>query len=173
MQLGQFAGDADLAFGQQLRQIGRGVGDAVAGLVEDQGPRIRRQRLQTLATRPGLGRQETLEGEAVARQSADRQRGHGCAGAGNRDHRNAGAACGAHQNEARIGDQRRAGVGDQRQRLTVPQLFDQALAELAFVVFMQRDHRPADSEVAQQLLAGPRVFGTDAIHRLEHLLRPR
>ena len=91
-------------------------------------PRASRVRRSRRA--PRLRRQEAFEHEAVARQPGDAQRGDAGARARHRPHRDPGRARGAHQPEARIADQRRAGIGHQRQRFARQQARDQLAGQL-------------------------------------------
>ena len=81
-----------------------------------------------------FGRQEAFEEETVGRQAGDIQRRQHRRGAGDRRHRVARVLRRAHQLVAGIGNQRRAGVGDQRDRLAAPpaapEIFGRASAAL-------------------------------------------
>ncbi len=83
-------------------------------LVEDQGTRLFLDLAQTRPAPNRLGGQKTLEDETVRRQTCGRQRRNQGAGPGHRNHGDAGGTRLTHQVVARVRNQRRAGIGNQR-----------------------------------------------------------
>lgn len=173
-QLGQLTRQYRRAFAaEDRRHVRQRLGDAMRGFVEHHRAYFTGQRLQAVAAAAGLGRQETLEAEAVTGQAGHAQRGDGGTGAGNRADLDARRTRGTHQAEAGIADQRGTGIAHQRQRFARLQARDQALGQGLFIVFVQGHQRLLDAKMGQQLAAAAGVFGTDGRHRAQHLLRAR
>lgn len=68
-----------------------------------------------------------------------------------------------------IVDQRRAGVGHQRDALAFLQFRQQLIGFLLFVVVMQREQTRVDREVLQQQSGMARVFRRDQINAFQYL----
>jgi hypothetical protein len=131
--------------------------DAMGRLVEDQRARLGRQSRQAFAARRGLGRKEAFEDEAVAGQARHAQRGDRSAGARHRRDADAGGTRGADHAETRIADQRRTRIGHQRQRFAAQQARDQLRGLGVLVVLVQRQQRPFQTEMREQLAGVWRV----------------
>lgn len=129
--------------------------------------------MTALAARSGFGRQEAFKAEPVARQAGNAERGDGGAGARYRADPDAGLTGGTHQLEARVADQRGAGVADDGQRFALAQAGHDALGHGFFVVVVQGQQRAVDAEMAQQLAGMAGVFGTDGGHTAQRLLGAR
>jgi len=143
------------------------------GFVEHQGARFAREHREAFAARRCLGRQEAFEHETVAGEASDRQGGDECTRARHRADPDSRGARGAHEAETGVAHQRRARIGDQRQRFAGEQACDQLRGDFAFVVFVHRQQWPLDAEMREQAPAVPRVLGADRIDRAQHLQRPR
>ena len=78
----------------------------------------------------------------------------------------------ANQPGARVGDARRARVGDQRDVLACPKPGDQPWGLARLVVLAQADERLPDLVVREQLRRPSRVFGGDQIHLAQRPQRP-
>ncbi|OQV65781.1 hypothetical protein AK51_16400 [Serratia nematodiphila DZ0503SBS1] len=68
-----------------------------------------------------------------------------------------------------IVDQRRAGVGNQRNALAFLQFRQQLLGLLLFVVIVQREQTRVDREVLQQQSGMARIFRRDQINAFQYL----
>ncbi len=97
-----------------------------------------------------LGREKTFEDETVRRQPRRRQRRNQRTGARNRNHLNARCPRLTHQVIARIGNQRRACVRNQRNVIACLQARDEATALVPFVVFVAGRQRRGDAEMLHQ-----------------------
>ncbi len=152
-------------------QIGQGIDNAMAGLVENQGPWLAGQLRQA---GPAGGRfwwQEAFKAKPVAGQPGRRQRSDGGAGAGDWMHGQAGVARRRHQPVTRIADQRRAGVADQGNRRTVAQPRQQGAGLGQFVVFVQGQHRRVDTVMVQQHARAAGVLAGNDIDLGQHRQR--
>ncbi|MGY4465984.1 hypothetical protein ACVWWK_001666 [Bradyrhizobium sp. LB9.1b] len=121
VQFGQLAADRGFAGPHDLGELRERVLHAVAGVEHHQRRIDAREFGQARSSRGRFRRQEPLEEEAVGRQRGDRQRRQHRGRAGQRVDRVAGGADLAHQLEAGIRDQRRAGVRHQRDGAALPQ----------------------------------------------------
>ena len=120
-----------------------------------------------------LRRQKSFEEKPVGRQRRHRQRRQHRGGPGQRDHRMAGGADLAHQLEAGIGNQRRAGIRDQRDRGALRQPFQDFRPRQRGVVlvigFEQRRDRVALGQPAGDagILAGDDVDAGQRFQRAQ------
>ena len=136
-------------------------------------PGCGRARRRALAPRGVLGRQKAFEEEAVGRQAGDAERGEHRRGAGDRRHRGAGVLRGAHQPVARIGDQRGAGIGHQRDRAAVAEASeDFRPRRLRIVVVIGRERR-LDAVAVEQPGGDAGVLARDEIGSRQRLQRPQ
>src|SRR6185295_6563050 len=114
-----------------------------------------------------LRRRETGEGEGVRRQAGDDQRGDRRGGTGDRldaDSRGGGFP---DQQKPGIGEERRARIAGERDRLAVSQIGEETWQTLALVVLVERDERLPDAEMREQAAGVAGVFAGDQIGRLE------
>ena len=125
VELCQLAADRGLSSGQAVCEIRQTLLHAVAGLEHHQRRLDARQLGQPRASRLLLGRQEAFEKEAIGRQRRHAQGGQHRRGAGQCGHGMTGPARFAHQLVAGIRNQRRAGIGHERDGGT----FGQALQD--------------------------------------------
>ena len=168
--LAELAGQHQLAVcAEGGLQVGQGIQDTMRRLVEDQGTRLGRQLRQPPLALSAPRRQKTLEHEAVAGQSRGAQGRHRGTGTRHRGHRETGIAGGAHQAVSRIGNQRRAGVTDQRHVATAGQRREHRLAAVATAAIVVGNQRHADAEVPQQAAAVTGILGGDQSDRFEYL----
>ena len=79
----------------------------------------------------------------------------------------------AHQLEARIGDERRAGVADQRHALPALEPCDQPRPLPRRIVVVVGDERLGDAVDGQKLRGDARVFGRDHVATFQHIQRPQ
>ena len=168
MQLGQLLGDRRLARTQHAGHVGEALAEPWASLEEEQRRRCGFQLFEPGTARSRFRRQESREQEGVGRQPGAGQRGERRRRTGNaRDH-DPGIERLAHELVAWVGDQRRAGVGDQRHRLPGTQPRDQPRALTLRVVLVIRGHLAAQTEMRQQLLRVARILGGDQLGAGEH-----
>ena len=108
----------------------------------------------------GLGRQETGEQEAISRQAGQGQRGDRGAGTGDGVDRMTGTPRGADQLVAGIGNERGAGVADQRHHLAPEPSEDPVAFGLARMIVIDR-HRRRRRHVSKQFGGDALVLGKD------------
>ena len=138
--LRQLAADRELARRRRSARRGR-PGCRRCGAAPRREPPARAHR----APRSALRRAARVAGRKPAKRKRgaakpeDRERGGRRARPGQRAHADAGAVRLAHQPGARIGQRRRAGVADQRDRLSFAQRGDQPRGGAALVVLVQGD----------------------------------
>ena len=173
MQFGDFAHHHGAALcAENRRAILQHVAHAVRCLVQHQGARFLRKRLQSLASGGAARRQKPFETEPVRRQSGDRQRRdrrarsrHGNDLEARRRHR-------ARQFEAGIADGGRAGIAHQRHRRAVAQPLDDLAGTALLVVIVQRQLRRVNSEMLEENPGVTRIFGRNQGTGLQYLARP-
>ena len=161
---------------EDLRHVGQRLAQPMRRLVEDQRPRLVRERLQRASPRRRFRRQESFEREPVGRQRRQRQRGDGRAWTG---HGHDGHACSrsfAHQHRPRIAQERRSRIAHQRHGCARAQALDHARGALALVLLVQGFHaagRPLDPARIQELRGVTRILGEQQVGGGEHLACPR
>src|SRR5690606_16983591 len=77
------------------------------------------------------------------------------------------------QIEARIADERRTRIRDQRDRLATRETSDELLRAACLVVLVERHERALDAEVLEELPRMTRVFGGDQAYLCENLTGAR
>ena len=148
--LGQFARQPGRSIrAEQVGEIRDRCANSMWSFEEHKRSRLRGQRVESRPARAGLGGKKALEDEAIRRQAGSGQGGQHSTGAGNRNNLHPTLARGADQTKTRIADQRRAGVGDQSQRLARQHLIDKRLGLLPLIVIMQGAHRHLGTDMCQ------------------------
>ncbi len=171
IELGQLAADAGLAVAKRGQHVGERLVQARAGLEEDQGCRLVGELGEEgLARRRFVGR-KTGEGEAVGRQAGQAQGGQHRRGARDRMDVDAGLAGDFDQAEARVGDQRRAGVGNLGDDLADAQPLDDLGQDLGTGMVIVTQQGFLDVVGRQKLGGDAGVLGQDDIGRLQHVQR--
>ncbi len=140
-------------------------------LVHQPGTRFFKQGLQALLSTVRLGRQKALEGKPVRRHTGSAQRSNQGAGARHRRHLYSGFAGLTHQMKARIGNQRRTGVGDQGDVITGQHPLDQPLPLVSFVVVMTGGHGSGDAKVLHETRTVAGILRSDQTDIPQHLQR--
>ena len=129
------------------------------GLIENQRARLFLDCFQTRLAPHRLGRQEAFEDEPVGGQTRRRQRRDQRTGARHRHHIDPCRPRLTHQVIARIGNQWRPGIGNQRDVIARQQTGNKAATFITFVVFVARSQRRGNAEVLHQARRVPRVLG--------------
>ena len=142
-------------------------------LIEDQRSRFFLELLETRAPPCRLRRQKALENETIRGQPRCRQRSDQGTGTGQRYHSNTRRTRLPDQVVARIGNQRRTGIGDQCHILTRLQAAEEAAALIPLVVLMAGRQGRGDPEMLQQARRMPGIFRGDQTHLRQYPQRPR
>lgn len=116
--------------------------------------------------RPTRG--ETEEREPVCLHARRRQGGHDGARARHGHDREAGLPCGADQEASGVGDERRAGVGHERDVVSGPQPIDQSPGLLCLVVFVQARAWRRDRVMREEPGRTAGIFGRNQLHLTQH-----
>src|SRR5881628_3912791 len=142
--LGELARHHQLDVAVDLADRAQGRQDAMGRLVDHHRRLELSERLEALDPPAGLHRQEAVEHEAVGGHTRSRKRGDDGRRPRNRHDREPGGARLAHQQDARVGDARRTGVGHQRDRAPGRQLAHEREAARQLVVLVVADRRLVD-----------------------------
>ena len=119
-----------------------------------------------------LSRQKSEEGEAVESSPDATSAASSAEAPGLGRHGDAGVDRRAHEARPGIGEQRRAGVGDERQPLARLRAARRAAASVSrLVVLVVGEHRRVDLVAVEQVPRVPRVLGEHRRDRLQHLDR--
>jgi len=154
VQLRGLAAEERVAVSEKLHHVRKAVHDAHRGLVEHERRPLPGQPLEDAAARTRAGRQEADEEKTVGREAGDRQgQGRG-ARAGHRHDRQAFLPGVAHEAIARVGDSRRAGIGDEGDVAAGPQGAEDPLP-LPPLVLLEVGGRGGCDGVGAQENAGP------------------
>ena len=170
VRLGELSGDHRRTIAAKLRgKIGEGRGNAVRRLEENQRAWLVGEAGEMCAPLTLARREKALEAESADGQPGDGQCGgdRGRAGYGLDVH--AGIARGPNQLEARVRQQRRAGVAHECDGFSGREPRQDLRHTLCFIVRMERQQRSRDAERLQQRTAVTRVFGGNRIRALERL----
>ena len=167
MQLGQLPAQRDGPLAEPFLEQPEGGDETVRGLEEHEGAGFAGQLVAPPlpVVQPAGG--EAEEGEARDRRARGDEGGGDGRGTGDRGDANAGVKRLTHQVEPRIGDQRRPGVRQQRDRIAVEQALHETGRPPALVVVVEAGGRGRDAVVPQQLARPARVLGRDQPHLLE------
>lgn len=120
---------------------------------------------------PFLGWKKSFEHKPVARQTASYKSWDKCSGAWKDRYFHSGAAAFAGKHEARVGDARSAGVGDEGDVLACLQTFDKRPDSGVLVEFVMALHRRAYVEMFKKHTARASVFGEYEVGILKHANR--
>ena len=121
---------------------------------------------------PLFAGRKSLEEEPVGRQARDDERRQHRGRAGDRGHRQPRRDRRLNEPVARVGDERRAGVRDERQRLSLAQAVDHSLAHCLAGMVVVGQERRRDAVMGKEPLRDPRVLGEHGRRRGEHAQRP-
>ncbi|MEY4357930.1 MAG: hypothetical protein RL469_1256, partial [Pseudomonadota bacterium] len=161
---GEFARNGGTALRtEHCRTIGEARRDAVRRFEIDQRSRFVREQRQARASFGGFSRQKTFETESIGRDPGDAERRGDRGRTRNRTHLDPCGSGPAHEIEAGVRQQRRAGVAHERDYRTAREAREQIIAALALVVRVQRHDRLSDAERGEQLSGATRVLGCDQI----------
>ena len=164
MQLGEFAAQARLALSAQPGgEIGERCGNARAGFEQNQRRRDAGELGDAGAPRGFLRRQKSDEQELIGRQARDGQCRHHRRGAGQCRDLVTGVLRGADELIAGVGDQRRAGVGHQRDRRAFGQPAQQHRPRLRRIVLVIGRQRPGDAVAVEQLVRDAGILAGDQV----------
>ncbi len=172
VQLGEFAADRSLARSQAGGEVVERGCEARPGLEQHQRHRQAAEFGDAGAPLPFFPRQEAFEEKAVGRQPRDRERGEHRGCSGHRRNAVARSLCFAHQLEARIGHQGRAGVRNQRDGGARGEASDQLRAGFGRVMIVVGYERRGDPIVIEKLAGHPRVLAGNQVGRCQHFERP-
>ncbi len=136
VQFRHLAADRGIALAHDVGEIGERALHPAAGFEHDERRVDPRKLGQPRAARGLLRRQKSFEEKPVGGERRDRERRQHRGRARQRDHLMAGRADLAHQLETGIGDQGRAGIGDQRDGGALRQLFQDFRPRQCGVVFV-------------------------------------
>src|SRR5690606_18672342 len=109
-------------------------------------------------------RREPEKGERGGWYSAHRERGDDSTRARDGSDPQAGLARQSDERGTWVGDCWRAGIADERHRLSCRDAGDKTRRLAMLVVFVQADERLLDLVVRQEAAGPPRVFGRDEVH---------
>jgi outer membrane PBP1 activator LpoA protein len=168
VELGQFARHHHGSIGAEgLLDFGEGVDDAMRRLEQHDGARLLREARERRTPFGGTRGQEAFEDEAIGGQRRHGQRRGDRRGPGDAAHRHAGRRRRAHQEEPRVGDERRAGIAHQREARAAAQAFDQWLDARRLVVVVERLERAGNPAGGEQAPGMARVFGEHQLGRFQ------
>ncbi len=173
VQLGELAADRGLPRAEPAGEVGQRCSEPWAGLEQNQRRRNPGQLGNAGAPGALLGRQEAGEEKLIGRQTGRDQGRKGRRSAGQRRDREAAFMRRAHQLESRVRNQRRAGIGDQRNRTAGGKALQQRRARLFGVVFVVGCERRRDDVAVEQLPGDAGVFAGDHVGSGECLQRPQ
>ena len=171
VQLCQFAAHGGFARAEPDAEIGECRGETRAALEQHQRRRHAGELGDARAARTLLWRQEAFEEEPVGRKPGDAERHQHRGGAGRGRHRVAGLARLAHELEAGIGDQRRAGVRDQRDPCAARELLQQERTRGLGVVVVIGSKGYFYTVMIDKPAAHPRVLAGDEVAAREDFER--
>ena len=171
--LGQLARDCGAALTEDLGHVGKRGGEARRPLEEDQRGGEMRPIRQGASPRRRTRRQKPGKEKDVGREARQDQRGQRRRRARRRGHRQVLGERGAHQLEAGVGDQRGAGIADQRQCLAAAQRLEDGGADAIGVVVVIGVERLVDAEAGQETCGHPGVLAQDAVDAAQHPERPQ
>ena len=163
MQFGQFAADRGRTRTKACGKIGERRGQTRAAFEQHQSHGNGGERRDAFLSRRLFGRQKALEEKAVGRQAGGSERGQHRRSAGHRNDSEARLDRFAHQFVAGIGNKRRAGIGDQRDRLAFGQAGENFRAGLGRVVLVIRRERCRDAVMLGELAGDAAVLAGDDV----------
>ncbi len=162
-QLGELARHRGVAVAEYCRHAGERGGESGRRLEEDQAGPQRGELGERAAAGRLAWRQESPEEEAVAGQAGQHQGSQHRRSARRDADRDTGGDRFAHQLVAGIGDQRHAGVADQRDALALGQARQQLRAHARGIVLVIGLQRRPDAVEGEQLAGDPGVLAGDQV----------
>ena len=172
VELGELAADRGLARPQPLGEVGERRRQPRAGLEQHERGRNAVELGNARAPRRLLRGQKSLEEEPVGRQRAHHQRRKHGGRAGQGRHARALLACRAHELVAGVGDQRGAGIGDERDGCALGEPCQQLGPGLGGVVVVIGRERGGDGVMVDELAGDPGVLAGDHVGRGQDFQRP-
>ena len=161
MDLRQLPHQARPAVAQDLGRLREKRPDALRGLVEDHRPGFPRERLQRFPALLLPAWKEPLEGEVVCREARNDEGRDQRRRPGDHLDRYARVYRLPHQLVPRVGDRRRAGVGDQRHALPFRKAAQKDRPGAKLVVVVEDEHGGPDLVAVEELHRPPRVLARD------------
>ena len=156
---------------QHLGHVGECFGRAVRRLVDHERRRHGAKLAQTIAARAGLVRQKTEEKEGIGWQAGSHQRRQDGRGAGNGNDADALGDRLFDQFVTGVGNQRRAGVGYQREAHAAPEHGQKARSLAGGVVLVVDGKRLADAVAVEEDGGDAAVLANDEIGTGQHIER--
>jgi len=148
--------------------------NAVRAFISDDGGRFGTQRFKRLPPRMAFGRQKSNKTKLIDSQSRRRQRRQYRRSSWQRNHCQARVDGGHHHAIAGIRNQRRAGVGDNRDGIARAQTFHNFGRAAGLVMLVIAQQWLANFEMIQQFLRLARVLAGDGAHLFaQHAQRPQ
>ena len=167
--LGQLATNYQRPLAEHGGKISHRFEHAVWRFIKDQGARIFTQLFDRLPALTAFGWQETVKQEMLVEQAGCGQRRRCRARPWQWDDLATGSANRRHDTRARIGNTRRAGIRNQRHRLTRLQALDNPGGGFMFVVLVRRQGTRLRTKLLEQGTAVPRVFRRNPGHGAQNL----
>ena len=161
--LGQFAGDDNLAIAERGRDIVERFKDAMGRFVEDERGGFVPQGLEQAGALGVFWRKKTGEVELIGGQAGDNQAGKKRRWAGKSFDANGRPDGRSHNAIAGVGKERRTGIGDQGARFALLEAFDQVFSAIGFVVLVIADEASLNAIVIEQPSGGASIFAGDPI----------
>src|SRR6185295_17760085 len=151
--------------------VGEAREDAVRRFEDDDRMAERGERAVERPALAGAEGREPGEGERVGRKARGDERGEDRGSARDRLDRDAAGRGFADEEEARVGEEGRAGVARESDRGAPLEIVEEAREALAFVVLVERDELLADAEMGEETPGDPCVLAGDQVRALERLAR--
>ena len=168
MPLGQLPRHRGLAVAEDLGYVGERSGEPRRTLEKYQRSGKPRPVAERAPPRCRARWQKAGEQKYVGRQAGQDQRGHRRGRPRRRRHRQVFGQRRPHQLEAGIGDERRAGVGNQRQPVTAAQRLEHGGPYPVGVVVVIGVERRSDAKPGEQAAGDPGVLAQDAVDIAQH-----
>src|SRR5215831_12524175 len=172
VELGELAADRSLARTKLRGKIGERRRHTRAGLEQDEGCGNALELVDARAPCGFLRRQESLEQEPVGGKAAQCKRCEYRRGSRQCGHDRARRARFAHELVTGVGDERRPGIRDQRDRGAFGEPGDELRSRLGGIVLVIGGERGGDAIMVEKLAGDARVLACDEVGGGEHLERP-
>lgn len=173
VELGDFAGDARGAVAENFAGVGDAFRNTMRPFVKNDGAILDAQAFESAAAFAGASRKKTNEKKFLVGQAAGGERGEKRGWSGDGDDRNMMTQTERDETMSRIGDQRHAGVADERDLCALFEGDEQFGRAREFVVLVIADERFADFVVVEKLLGVARVLAGDLVDFLEDAQGPQ
>jgi hypothetical protein len=163
VELGDFAGDTGRAVAENFAGVGDTFGDAVRSFVENDGAILDAQTLEGATALAAAIGEKSYKKKFFVGEATRGKRCKECGWSGNRNHGHMMAQAKCDEAMARIGNQRHAGVTDERDFRALLERYEQLGSARHFIVFVVADERLTNFVVTEQLLCVACVFAGDLI----------